>query len=76
VATLIHKDLRDLTVSQYVKRVLAHRMSKNDYATTVKTIGKSDCIAMTTPFDEKSVDWYVDFDLTSTTIIIPDPNNS
>src|ERR1700712_189376 len=59
----VHKDFKNRTDIRYVKRVLETKMSKEDYAQVVEAILKSGCIPMATPFDEKSVDWCVQFDM-------------
>lgn len=63
VDTFIHRDFQSRTDIRYVRRVLQTRMSKDDYAVLVDAIRKSGCMPMATPFDEKSVDWCVDFNL-------------
>jgi len=75
VDTFIHKDFRERADIRYIKRVLDTRMSKADYATLVEAIRKSGCIAMSTPFDEKSVDWCVEFDLPIIKIASADSND-
>ena len=63
IDSFIHKDFKDRLDIRYVKRVLETRLSKSDYAEMIKAIIKNGCIPMSTPFDEKSVDWCVEFDL-------------
>ena len=63
VDTFIHRDFRSRSDIRYVRRVTETRMSKDDYATMVDAIRKGGCIPMATPFDEKSVDWCVDFNM-------------
>src|SRR3954463_10987 len=63
VDTFVHKDFRDRSDIRYIKRVQETRISKEDYGTIVEAIKKSGCIPMATPFDEKSVEWCVDFNL-------------
>jgi len=71
----IHKDFRDRTDIRYIKRVTETRMSKNDYETLVKAIQKLGCYPMATPFDEKSVDWCVEFNLPIIKIASADSND-
>ena len=63
VDSFIHKDYRSRTDIRYVRRVTQTRLSKEDYGILVEAIRKNGCIPMATPFDEKSVDWCVDFDM-------------
>ncbi|MFN2476114.1 MAG: N-acetylneuraminate synthase family protein [Chthoniobacterales bacterium] len=75
VDNFIHKDFRQRTDIRYVKRVLDTRLAKEDYAVMVEAIRKSGCIPMSTPFDEKSVDWCVQFDLPIIKIASADSND-
>ncbi len=71
----IHKDFRGRTDIRYVKRVSETKMSKEDYATLVTAIRKSGCIPMATPFDEKSVDWCVEFEMPIIKVASADSND-
>jgi sialic acid synthase SpsE len=73
--TFVHKDFRDRTDIRYVRRVLDTKLSKADYAHLVEAIKKSNCIPMATPFDEKSVDWCVEFELPIIKIASADSND-
>ena len=75
IDNFIHKNFRDRTDIRYIKRLLDSRLSKNDYATLVNAITKSGCIPMATPFDEKSVDWCVEFNLPIIKIASADSND-
>jgi len=63
VDSFVHKDFRSRTDIYYVKRVLETRLTLEEYAMLVEAIKKSNCIPMTTPFDEKSVDLIEYFDM-------------
>jgi len=63
VDTFVHKDFRDRSDIRYVKRVTETRLTKAEYTTLVEAIRKSGCIPLATPFDERSVDWCVEFDM-------------
>jgi len=63
VDTFIHKDFANRTDIRYIRRVSETKMSKADYTVLVNAIKKFGCIPLATPFDEKSVDWCVEFDL-------------
>jgi sialic acid synthase SpsE len=75
VDSFVHKDFRDRTDIRYIKRVMDTKMSKADYATLVEAIKKSGCMPMATPFDEKSVDWCVEFDMPIIKIASADSND-
>lgn len=61
--SFIHKDFRDRVDIRYIKRIAETRLSKTDYTALVETIRRSGCLPMATPFDEKSVDWCVEFEM-------------
>jgi len=63
VDSFVHKNFRDQLDIRYIRRVTETRLSKQDYTTLVEAIRKSGCIPMATPFDEKSVDWCVEFEM-------------
>jgi N-acetylneuraminate synthase len=75
IDTFIHKEFRNRTDIRYVKRLLDSRMEKADYAKLVEAIRKSGCIPMSTPFDESSVDWCVEFNLPIIKIASADSND-
>jgi len=71
----IHKDFIGREDIRYVKRVRDTRLSKEEFGTLVEAITKSGCIPMATPFDEKSVDLCVEFDLPIIKIASADSND-
>ena len=75
IDSFIHKDFRDRTDIRYIRRTQETKMSKADYGILVETIRKSGCIPMATPFDEKSVDWCVDFKMPIIKIASADSND-
>jgi len=75
VDSFVHKDFRNRSDIRYVKRVLDTKMSKEEYGILIEAIRKSGCIALSTPFDEKSVDWCVDFNLPIIKIASADSND-
>lgn len=75
VESFIHKDFLGRQDIRYIKRVLETNMSKASYAELVNVIRQSGCIPMATPFDEKSVDWCVEFDLPIIKIASADSND-
>jgi N-acetylneuraminate synthase len=63
VASFIHEDYKNRSDIRYVRRITETWMSKSDYAVLIEAIRDTGCIPMSTPFDELSVEWCVDFDL-------------
>jgi N-acetylneuraminate synthase len=59
-----NQDLLSLPKKErYIQKTLKTKLSFDEMAELVKYIKKTNCIPMATPFDEKSVDWCVQFDL-------------
>lgn len=56
VKNFIHPNYQDRTDIRYIGKTLATKLSDQDYEILVKAIKKSGCIAIATPFDERSVD--------------------
>ena len=75
VDNFIHKDFLDRQDIRYVKRLSDTRMSKENFAVLVNAIRQSGCIPMSTPFDEKSVDWCVEFDMPIIKVASADNND-
>lgn len=75
VESFVHKDFRSRMDVRYIRRVSETRLSKADYTTLVEAIRKSGCIPMATPFDEKSVDWCVEFEMPIIKIASADSND-
>lgn len=48
---------------RYIQKTLKTKLSFDEMSELVTYIKKTNCIPMATPFDEKSVDWCVQFDL-------------
>jgi sialic acid synthase SpsE len=71
----IHKDFIDRDDIRYVKRVSDTRLSKEEFSRLVEAIRKSNCIPMSTPFDEKSVDWCIEFDMPIIKVASADNND-
>src|SRR5258706_1423068 len=73
--TFVHKDFVDRTDIYYIRRIHESRLSRDDYAVLVENIRKSGCIPMATPFDEKSVDMCVEFELPIIKVASADGND-
>ena len=57
VDTFIHKDYLNANDNRYIKKTLDTKMSKENFAILLQAVKKGGCITMSTPFDEKSVEW-------------------
>jgi N-acetylneuraminate synthase len=75
IDSFIHKDFIQRTDIRYIKRILDTRLSEKDYAILVEAIRKSGCIPLATPFDEKSVDWCVEFEMPMIKVASADSND-
>jgi N-acetylneuraminate synthase len=75
VDNFIHKDFLGREDIRYVKRVSDTKLTKAEFAKLVEAIKKSNCIPMSTPFDEKSVDWCVEFDMPIIKVASADNND-
>lgn len=71
----VHKDFLGRQDIRYVKRVTDTKLSKEDFAKLVEAIVRSGCIPMATPFDEKSVDWCVEFNMPIIKVASADNND-
>ena len=75
VENFIHKDFVGREDIRYIKRLSDTKLVKQDYAILVNAIRQSGCIPLSTPFDEKSVDWCVEFDLPIIKVASADNND-
>ena len=75
IDNFVHKDFVGRDDIRYVKRLADTKMSKQDFGILVNAIRKSGCIPMSTPFDEKSVDWCVEFDMPIIKVASADNND-
>lgn len=71
----VHKDFIGRDDIRYVKRVADTKLSKEEFATLVEAIRGGGCIPMSTPFDEKSVDLCVEFNLPIIKVASADNND-
>jgi sialic acid synthase SpsE len=71
----IHKDFVERDDIRYIKRISDTRLSKEHFAALVEAIRKSNCIPMSTPFDERSVDWCIEFDMPIIKVASADNND-
>ncbi|MDR3642618.1 MAG: N-acetylneuraminate synthase family protein [Candidatus Doudnabacteria bacterium] len=75
VDNFVHKNFTDRKEIRYIRRTLETKMSKEDYGVLVEAIKKSGCIPMATPFDEKSVDLCVEFNMPIIKVASADSND-
>lgn len=75
VDSFIHPEFRSRTDIKYIKRILDTQLSKEEYQKLVDTIRKSGCIPMSTPFDEKSIQLCVDFEMPIIKVASADSND-
>ena len=75
VNTFIHKYVRERQDIRYIKKTIDTRLSVDDYAILVEAIRRIGCIPMATPFDEKSVDLCVKFNMPLIKIASSDIND-
>jgi sialic acid synthase SpsE len=75
VESFVHKDFRDRSDIRYIRRVMETRLKREEYGVLVEAIRKSGCIPMATPFDEKSVELCVDFNMPIIKIASADSND-
>lgn len=75
VDNFVHKDFVDRKDIRYIKRTFETKLSKDQYAVLVEAISKSGCIPMATPFDERSVDWCMEFGMPIIKVASADGND-
>ncbi len=63
VDNFIHPGARQRTDIRYIKKTMDTKLSREDLGSLVEHIRKSNCIAMATPFDEKSVEFCQELNL-------------
>ena len=81
----IHKGFRDVDQdadlftlpkrSRYIQKQARTKLTFNEFKELVEYIKQHDCIPMSTPFDEKSVDWCVELELPIIKIASSDIND-
>lgn len=75
VDNFIHKDFMHRDEIRYIKKTKDTKLSYEEFATMIDAIRKCGCMPMATPFDEKSVDLCVKFDLPIIKIASSDIND-
>lgn len=75
VDNFIHKDFQQNSDIRYIKKTRATKLSREHYQVLVRAIIESGCIPMATPFDEKSVELCVAFDMPIIKIASSDIND-
>ncbi len=75
VDEFIHQDFKGDQDNRYIKKTEATKLSKANFSKLVEEIKYLGCIPMSTPFDEKSVDLCVEFDMPIIKIASSDMND-
>lgn len=75
VDNFVHKDFLGRDDIKYINKALKTKISNDDYATIIEEIRKADCITMSTPFDEASVDLCADLGIEIIKIASSDIND-
>lgn len=63
VDEFVHRDFKGTQDIRYVTKTEATKLSRTDFLRMIQEIRNCACIPMATPFDERSVDLCVEFDL-------------
>jgi N-acetylneuraminate synthase len=71
----VHKDFINREDIRYVKRVAETKLTKQEFSILVEAIRGKGCIPMSTPFDEKSVDLCVEFEMPIIKVASADNND-
>ena len=71
----VHKDFVNREDIRYVKRVAETKLTKQEFSVLVEAIRGKGCIPMSTPFDEKSVDLCVEFEMPIIKVASADNND-
>lgn len=75
VDSFIHPSYKGKKASRYISKTEATKLTKENYGILVKAIKDVGCIPMATPFDEKSVDLCVEFQMPLLKIASSDIND-
>lgn len=85
VDNFIHKDFKEdgqgielgklPKRSRYIQKTAKTKFTYDEFKELIDYINKHDCIPMSTPFDEKSVEWCVEMDLPIIKIASSDIND-
>jgi sialic acid synthase SpsE len=71
----VHKDYAHRADIRYIKRITETRLSKDEFGILVEAIRKSGCIPLATPFDERSVDLCMEFEMPLIKVASADSND-
>ena len=75
VDEFIHPEFKGDQDNRYIKKTEQTKLSRDDFAIMVNKIRNMSCIPMSTPFDEKSVDLCIEFDMPIIKIASSDVND-
>lgn len=71
----IHNEFKDNKEIRYIKKTQDTKLSKSDFIRMVQEIRNVSCIPMATPFDERSVDLCVEFNMPIIKVASSDVND-
>jgi len=75
VDNFIHQDFRERKDIRYIRRTQETRLSDEHYGVIVDAIREGGCIPMATPFDERSVDLCMEFNMPIIKVASADSND-
>lgn len=75
IENFVHKDFVNRSDIRYIKRITDTKLTKREFSILVEAIRGSGCIPMSTPFDEKSVDLCVEFNMPIIKVASADNND-
>lgn len=75
VDEFIHPEFKGNTEHRYIKKTEDTKLTRDEFARMVEEIRNVSCIPMATPFDEKSVDLCIEFDMPIIKIASSDMND-
>ena len=75
VDEFIHPEFKGNTDHRYIKKTEDTKLTRDEFARMVEEIRNVSCIPMATPFDEKSVDLCIEFDMPIIKIASSDMND-
>ena len=75
VDQFVHPDFKGNTNIRYICKTESTKLSQDDFAALVEAVKAEGCLPMATPFDEKSVDLCVAFDMPIIKIASSDAND-
>ena len=75
VDEFVHPEFKGNQENRYIKKTEQTKLSRDDFLRMIEEIKRCSCIPMATPFDERSVDLCVEFDLPIIKVASSDAND-